>query len=680
MSADHRDADVIVVGYGPVGATAANFLGAEGLEVIVLERDPSPYPRARAISTDEEVLRCWQHAGLAEGLKEDMLGDRPIDFVDGDGRSFMSFTLKPRGNGHPTQMFIYQPALEGNIRAGVERYSNVEVLLEREAGQVRHDPWGAEVDVTDLRDESIRTLRARYVLACDGGASPVRTQLGVGFEGKTYENPWVVVDTKVKEPWPEVDRLRFHCYPERPAVDCPTPLGHHRWEFPILPGENQDEVSSEAYLWKLLSRYDITGENVEILRRAVYVHHVRFAERWRSGNVFLLGDAAHCMPPWIGQGMGSGVRDAHNLCWKIAAVVRGEAEASILESYETERKPHVRKVTSSAVFFGRVITEKRRELAAIRDLIFSTSMRMPVLGRYLRDGEWFPEQSCASGFVDRGSRARHKIVGRKVHQPKVTPDGATSPVLLDDVLGRGWSIISRTPREAGAWDGRAHVVVIGRDVRAEETLLDDFLSDVDAVVLRPDKVIFAAAKAGEQLPPPPAELHGAGAPVAAVRASVGERALAAAAERFDDRGLERAFGNPLALAGIFKELARAFVPRVANGFSGELQYDLRRSSGRVSSWTVRVDGVRAAARHGKADDPDLTVRIGLADFLRMAAGQLDQVDLLKSHRLDASGDGLIAARLGPMFGRPAVVDRYVKPRTVDPPSSRVTDQMEAMSR
>jgi 3-(3-hydroxy-phenyl)propionate hydroxylase len=249
-------ADVAIVGYGPVGVTAANYLGEAGLDVVTIERDRAPYARARAISTDEEVLRCWQHAGLAEELKADMLGDRPIDFVDRRGRSFLSFKPKSRGNGHPTQMFIYQPALERTLRTGVERFGNVRVLLEREAGTVRQGPDGVDVDVTDLRDGSRDVVRARYLLACDGGSSPIRTQLGIGFEGRTYEDPWVVIDTKVKKKWPEVDRLRFHCDPQRPAVDCPTPLGHHRWEFPVLPGEDREEVSSEDYIWKLLAVRD----------------------------------------------------------------------------------------------------------------------------------------------------------------------------------------------------------------------------------------------------------------------------------------------------------------------------------------------------------------------------------------------------------------------------------------
>lgn len=661
-------ADVVIVGYGPVGATAANELGQAGLDVVVVERDPSPYPRARAISTDEDVLRCWQHVGLADALKAEMLGDRPIDFVDRRGRSFLSFNLRSRGNGHPPQMFIYQPAVERTIRAGVERFPNVTVLLEREAGAVRQSSAGVELDVTDLRDRSRCVVRASFLLACDGGASPIRTQLQIGFDGTTYEDPWVVIDTKVEREWPEVDRLRFHCDPERPAVDCPTPLGHHRWEFPVLPGEDRDEVSSEAYVWTLLDRHGITPEHVTILRRAVYVHHVRFAERWRAGRVFLLGDAAHCMPPWIGQGMASGVRDAHNLCWKLAAVVRGEALPALLDSYEPERKPHVRAVTARAVFFGRVITERRRPLAVARNLAFAAAMRAPGIGPYLRGGDWFPDSDDRRGFVDRASRDAHPIVGRRLPQPLVTPSGGAAPVPLDDVLGRGWSILSRSPRQPGPWDGLARVLVLGRDLAVEGPLLDDALGATDAVIVRPDRTVFAAAAAGESFAAPPAELRGAGGSLPVVaEASPGERLLAAVAARLDDRRLELAIGHLPGLAAIFGQMAKGYVPRVANGFVGEIRYDLRRVGGRNSTWTLKVAGQRAFARRGAAADPALTVRIALADFLRMVAGELDQVELLRARRIEIAGDGLLAARLGPLFGRPAPPDVYVAPPTVDPP-------------
>ncbi|MGW1785206.1 FAD-dependent monooxygenase, partial [Streptomyces sp. NPDC002143] len=313
-----------VIGYGPTGVTAANLLGALGLRVLVLERDAEIYSRARAISTDEEVIRIWQRIGLADRLKEDMLAERPLDFVDARGRTFLSACPSPRGHGHPPQMFLYQPALEQVLRDGVDRYPDVEILLRHECLRLRQDADGVELTVVGTADDCVRRVRAKYVIAADGGSSLTRAQLNVGYEGRTYEDRWVVVDTEMLKPWPDHDRLRFRCDPARPAVDCPTPLGHHRWEFPILPGDDEEHLTTDDAIHAMVAKYGIGRDQIKILRATVYSHHVRFAARFRVGRVFLAGDAAHAMPPWIGQGMAAGVRDAANLCWKLAAVLRGE--------------------------------------------------------------------------------------------------------------------------------------------------------------------------------------------------------------------------------------------------------------------------------------------------------------------------------------------------------------------
>ena len=382
---DVRHCDVAVIGYGPTGVTAANLLGALGVRVIVIERDTSVYARARAISTDEEVMRIWQRIGLAEQLERDMLAERPIDLVDSRGRSFLSFAPVSRGNGYPPQLLLYQPALERTLRDGVTRYPNVEVLAGHDCLRLNQDDEGVELTVADLADDRLTRVRARYVIAADGGSSPARTQLGIGFEGRTYSDCWVVIDTEVLRHWPTQDRLRFHCDPRRPAVDCPTPLGHHRWEFPVLPGEDERELVTERAVWQLLTDQGIGRDEVRVLRAVSYRHHVRFAARWRVGRVFLAGDAAHVMPPWIGQGMAAGVRDAANLCWKLAAALDGSLPETVLDSYETERQPHVRAVTGKAVFFGRLITERRPLLAALRNPLFRLGMRLPLVGRHLRD-------------------------------------------------------------------------------------------------------------------------------------------------------------------------------------------------------------------------------------------------------------------------------------------------------
>ena len=287
--------DVAVIGYGPTGATAANLLGRLGLKVVVIERDPDVYNRARAISTDEEVMRIWQSIGLADRLQADMLPDRPLLFVDANGEPFIEMKINARGCGHPPQQFLYQPAVDQALREGVARYDNVDVLTEHECLRVLTTGDAVELLVADLRSDTFTRLSASYVIAADGGSSPTRGQLGIGYSGRTYAERWVVIDTKVREEWDGHDRLRFHCNPDRPTVDCPTPLGHHRWEYPARAGEEDRNLLRDDEIWKVLGAQGITHDHVEILRAVIYSHHVRVAERWRVGRVFL-GRATPLMP------------------------------------------------------------------------------------------------------------------------------------------------------------------------------------------------------------------------------------------------------------------------------------------------------------------------------------------------------------------------------------------------
>ncbi len=532
-TAEAIDAEVAIVGYGPVGVTAANMLGKLGVRTVVVERDANLYSRARAISTDEEVIRIWQSIGLAEQLKADMLGDRPIDFVGLDGRSFLSITPKPHGNGHPPQMFIYQPALEQTLRDGVPRFESVRVLLGHEAVGISQDDEGVTLRVRRTEpDAEELTVRATYVIAADGGSSPTRRALGVGFEGRTYEGRWVVIDTKVLTPWPEVDRLRFHCTPSRPAVDCPTPLGHHRWEFPVLPEDDEEVLVTHDAIHGMLRQLHIDPANVEILRAVVYSHHVRFADQWRVGRVFLAGDAAHVMPPWIGEGMASGVRDAANLTWKLAAVLEGRLPDSVLDTYEIERQPHVRKLTQSAVTVGRLITERRRPVAMLRDPFMRTAARVPLVGRSLREGSWFPEAQYTGSLAKITSRRRSGAVGRLISQPEVF-DEQGRLALLDDALPTGWVVLARGSgmhdRGIEAWRrcGIPIVEVLPPGSRARpgaiidrDNELHDWLEErgATAVALRPDRFVFTSGSDEHVLAPPPVTGGSRARPVSTVAA------------------------------------------------------------------------------------------------------------------------------------------------------------------
>jgi 3-(3-hydroxy-phenyl)propionate hydroxylase len=490
--------DVAVIGYGPTGATAANLLGQLGLKVLVVERDLDVYNRARAISTDEEVMRIWQSVGLADRLQQDMLPDRPLTFVDVNNVPFIDLKISPRGSGHPPQQFLYQPAVDHVLREGVQRFSNVDVLLEHECLRVVSKGDEVELMLADLRNDTFKRVRASYVIAAEGGSSPTRGQLGVGYTGRTYTERWVVIDTKVLKEWDAYDRLRFHCNPDRPTVDCPTPLGHHRWEYPARDSEDEQELLREDAIWKVLGDQGITTDNVKILRAVIYSHHVRVADRWRVGRVFLAGDAAHAMPPWIGQGMSAGVRDAANLCWKLAAVLHGQAPDSLLDSYQAERKPHVTEVTRRAVRTGRVITERNPALARVRNHVMRTLLRVPALSAQLDKLTWIPAARYREGFF---ASDKHRARGWQIPQPWVTDaDGASAR--LDDVLAGQWAIlhIGLPPSGTRAW---AELGVPTVEV-VEPTLIDWLRKrKAAAAVLRPDGFIYAAAGSGQPLPPPP---------------------------------------------------------------------------------------------------------------------------------------------------------------------------------
>ncbi|MFJ9371390.1 bifunctional 3-(3-hydroxy-phenyl)propionate/3-hydroxycinnamic acid hydroxylase [Nocardia sp. NPDC101769] len=512
--ADIPHYDVAVIGYGPTGVTAANLLGQMGLKVVVVERTSDIYRRARAISTDEEVLRIWQQTGLAEGLQADMLAGGTATFVDAHSKPFFELTPVSHGSGHPPQQFIYQPALKKVLRAGVERFPNVDVRLEHECLRVLQDAYGVELMLADLSADAFARVRASYVIAADGGSSPTRAQLGIGYQGRTYAERWVVIDTEVLQEWPGHDRLRFHCNPARPTVDCPTPLGHHRWEFPVRDDEDESELITDGAIWRVLNDQGIDDTQVKILRATVYSHHVRFADRWRVGRVFLAGDAAHAMPPWIGQGMSAGVRDVANLCWKLGAVLDGGLPESILETYQTERLPHVREVTDRAVKVGRLITQHHPALAALRDRFFRIAMRVPGVPEWLRDHRWIPDAFHPHGLLATPTAIKSTAAGWLIPQPWVL-DAKGNRERLDDVLGARWTILHLGT--ADSWPGwRNAGVPAVRLAPPGSTPASGTVVDLDATLLRwmrakgatvlalrPDSVVYATAGPHTNLAPPP---------------------------------------------------------------------------------------------------------------------------------------------------------------------------------
>ena len=296
--------DVAIIGCGPVGATMANLLGQAGLKTVVHEAADSEYPLPRACHLDAEIMRIFQGIGLSEEILEIVEPSQGMEFVDKEGNPLFDYEDFERDPilGWKEDYVFQQPQLDRILREGIGRWPSVELN------------FGSEVrDITDLN--------ARYIVACDGASSPTRESLGIELTDFDFDQTWLVVDLMIdKDPGlPSI--IQQVCDPNRPATYVPSANGHHRWEFRIFENENPEDFRGLERVRELLSNW-ITGDTGEIVRVVPYRFHAVVADSWRFGNVFLAGDAAHQMPPFMGQGMCSGVRDASNLAWKLKAVIR----------------------------------------------------------------------------------------------------------------------------------------------------------------------------------------------------------------------------------------------------------------------------------------------------------------------------------------------------------------------
>lgn len=379
--------DVAIVGLGPTGATLANLLAQQGLRVLVLDREPDVYQLPRAVHFDGECMRVFQALGIAQSLEGQLVVSPGMKFVDGAGRMLIDWSrptqIGPMG-WHPSYRF-HQPYLERTLRDRLSRHASVDVRL-------RHDVYAFEetADGVVLRMEDLATGRlleesARYVVGCDGARSIVRRFMGTELDDLKSHERWLVVDVLLGRERPDLgDHSIQFCDPARPATYVRGVGNRRRWELMLMPGDDPAAISRPESIWALLSRW-VTPQEATLERPAVYTFHAVVAKGWRRGRLLIAGDAAHQTPPFMGQGMCAGIRDASNLAWKLEAVVRGHAAPSLLDTYESERSPHVREFIDTAVRLGSVIQTTDTEVARRRDAEFASGPQrfhtpQPALG------------------------------------------------------------------------------------------------------------------------------------------------------------------------------------------------------------------------------------------------------------------------------------------------------------
>lgn len=433
-----HSAQVVIAGAGPVGLMIANYLGQMGVSVLVVEKLDKLIDYPRAIGIDDESLRAMQGIGLVENVLPHTTPWHAMRFLTPKGRCFADIQPMTDEFGWPRRNAFIQPQVDAVMYEGLQRFPHVRCLFSREVEAFSQSAQAVTLNLKGPEGER-ETVQADWLVACDGGGSLIRRSLNIPFEGKTAPNQWIVIDI-ANDPL-ATPHVYLCCDPVRPYVSAALPHGVRRFEFMVMPGETEAQLSEPQNMRNLLSKVLPDPDNVELIRQRVYTHNARIAERFRVDRILLAGDAAHIMPVWQGQGYNSGMRDAFNLAWKLALVVNGKAGSGLLDSYQQERRDHAKAMIDLSVTAGNVLAPPKRWHGALRDGISWLLNYVPPVKRYFLEMRFKPMPQYRDGALLTEGASQTSPVGKMFIQPKVTLEDGTV-TLLDEVLGARFAIIA----------------------------------------------------------------------------------------------------------------------------------------------------------------------------------------------------------------------------------------------
>ncbi len=476
LSTDH---DVIIIGLGPTGAVLASLLGLSGLSVLVLEREAEIYPLPRAVHFDDEAMRVFQTIGIADRVFAKTTVNKGTRFVDPDGTILLNWP-RPQEisvhGWHPSYRF-HQPELEEVLRRALLLHESVDVRLGHAAESITDHGDHVAVSYRDRATDSRHHAAAQYVVGCDGARSLVREVMGTAMEQLGFEQRWLVVDLLLKRDKPELGKFTLQfCDPVRPATFCCNPGNRRRWEFALLEGEDDQEMSRPETVWRLLSRW-LSENEADLERKAIYTFQSAVAEDWRRGRLLLAGDAAHLTPPFMGQGMCAGIRDAANLAWKLALCCRGHAGDALMETYQSERRSNAKSYVETAVNMGKLVNRMGAEYATkLGDSSGNGAALMQSL-----------QLKLGPGLGDVADETRGKLFP----QPRLR-----SGQLMDDEIGyQPVLIVDGEMVDRPLPDGLRVIAV------DDEPALKPILADMEAnaVLVRPDRYVLGSAPTRDAL-------------------------------------------------------------------------------------------------------------------------------------------------------------------------------------
>jgi 2-polyprenyl-6-methoxyphenol hydroxylase-like FAD-dependent oxidoreductase len=506
------EVDIAIVGFGPVGQALAAMLRRAGHDVAAFERFNEIYRLPRAVHIDHEIMRLLQAVGLGERLADEMVPLREYRWFGVDGEEMLTLTPEtPAKSGWEPDYLFFQPELERALdRACTD--DGVEVQRGWVAEGLVNDDDGATLTLRRHDEDEpgeltptgeVRTVRARWVVGADGANSFVRHAIGIGRRDLGFKERWLVVDVEPDDmaSLAHLPTACQWCNPRRPTTHVQSGPRHHRWEFMLLPGESPEDFDDPARVWSLLAPWFKPGDG-PLTRSAVYEFRSMLAERMREGRVLLVGDAAHLTPPFLGQGLCSGLRDAANVTWKLDLVLRGLASDGLLDTVTEERQPHNEWVIRFAVELGKVVCQLDPEAAAQRDGALRQADGPPPLE--------FPP---LSGGAVRSGTEDDPLAGQLSVQGIVAVDGREGR--FDDVVGRGWALIAVAgdPLEHLDPEQRGLLDRMGATIASLDPASRGGVADADgrltawldahgahAVLVRPDFYVFGSAASDTEVP------------------------------------------------------------------------------------------------------------------------------------------------------------------------------------